>query len=210
MWKEKKLLGGLWSLCIDIFAGDRDFPVQLFKLNSWAVFLVASLSLGERRTWGHVIYGAQIANTSAHVLHFCSVAVWCPYAEMTTDQDLPMDGQCATAVFAAKGTDVTPNKDQGVIKVLSSLFQIFILAIQAWVLRIVSPDVCVLCLVLAISVCSYLCKRFVCWTQNQSLPSSGCEVPRAGWRPADDWGQSDYPLHRETAEWKKVWLQSWP
>lgn len=41
---------------------------------------------------------------------------------MTTDQDLPMDGQCATVMFAAKGTDVTPNKDQGVIKVLSSLF----------------------------------------------------------------------------------------
>lgn len=36
---------------------------------------------------------------------------------MTTDQDLPMDGQTATAVFAAKGIDVTPNKDQGVIKV---------------------------------------------------------------------------------------------
>ncbi|XP_076615292.1 peptidyl-prolyl cis-trans isomerase FKBP5 [Chaetodon auriga] len=37
---------------------------------------------------------------------------------MTTDQDLPMDGQSATAVFAAKGIDVTPNKDQGVIKVV--------------------------------------------------------------------------------------------
>lgn len=37
---------------------------------------------------------------------------------MTTDQDLPMDGQAATAVFAAKGTDVTPDKDQGVIKVV--------------------------------------------------------------------------------------------
>lgn len=36
---------------------------------------------------------------------------------MTTDQDLPMDGQSPTAVFAAKGIDVTPNKDQGVIKV---------------------------------------------------------------------------------------------
>lgn len=38
-------------------------------------------------------------------------------AEMTTDQALPMDGQSATALFAAKGIDVTPNKDQGVIKV---------------------------------------------------------------------------------------------
>ncbi|XP_051270770.1 peptidyl-prolyl cis-trans isomerase FKBP5 [Dicentrarchus labrax] len=37
---------------------------------------------------------------------------------MTTDQDLPMDGQPATAVFAAKGIDVTPIKDQGVIKVV--------------------------------------------------------------------------------------------
>ncbi|KAK2862043.1 hypothetical protein Q5P01_001576 [Channa striata] len=37
---------------------------------------------------------------------------------MTTDQDLPMDAQAATAVFAAKGIDVTPSKDQGVIKVV--------------------------------------------------------------------------------------------
>lgn len=40
-----------------------------------------------------------------------------PRAEMTTDQDLPMDGQSTTALFAAKGIDVTPNKDHGVIKV---------------------------------------------------------------------------------------------
>lgn len=38
-----------------------------------------------------------------------------PRAEMTTDQDLPMDHQ--SALFAAKGIDVTTNKDQGVIKV---------------------------------------------------------------------------------------------
>ncbi|XP_044025932.1 peptidyl-prolyl cis-trans isomerase FKBP5 [Siniperca chuatsi] len=37
---------------------------------------------------------------------------------MTTDQDLPMDGQSATAVFAGKGIDVTPDKDHGVIKVV--------------------------------------------------------------------------------------------
>ncbi|XP_020507498.2 peptidyl-prolyl cis-trans isomerase FKBP5 [Labrus bergylta] len=37
---------------------------------------------------------------------------------MTTDQDLPMDGQSATAMFASKGIDVTANKDQGVIKVV--------------------------------------------------------------------------------------------
>ncbi|XP_041671054.1 peptidyl-prolyl cis-trans isomerase FKBP5 [Cheilinus undulatus] len=37
---------------------------------------------------------------------------------MTTDQDLPMDGQSATAVFASKGIDVTANKDQGVIKIV--------------------------------------------------------------------------------------------
>lgn len=36
---------------------------------------------------------------------------------MTTDQDLTIDGQPATAMFAAKGIDVTPSKDQGVIKV---------------------------------------------------------------------------------------------
>ncbi|KAG8007756.1 Peptidyl-prolyl cis-trans isomerase FKBP5 [Nibea albiflora] len=37
---------------------------------------------------------------------------------MTTDQDLPMDSQSATAMFAAKGIDVTPSKDQGVIKIV--------------------------------------------------------------------------------------------
>lgn len=39
---------------------------------------------------------------------------------MTTDQELPLDGQSTTALFTAKGIDVTPNKDQGVIKVLYS------------------------------------------------------------------------------------------
>lgn len=47
---RKKLLGGLWSLCIDIFVRDRDFPVQLSKLDSCADFLVASLSSSERET----------------------------------------------------------------------------------------------------------------------------------------------------------------
>ncbi|XP_028303650.1 peptidyl-prolyl cis-trans isomerase FKBP5 [Gouania willdenowi] len=37
---------------------------------------------------------------------------------MTTDQDLSLDGKSATARFAAKGIDVTPCKDQGVIKVV--------------------------------------------------------------------------------------------
>ncbi|XP_010787245.1 peptidyl-prolyl cis-trans isomerase FKBP5 [Notothenia coriiceps] len=37
---------------------------------------------------------------------------------MTTDQDLTMDGQPATSVFASKGTDVTPKKDKGVVKVV--------------------------------------------------------------------------------------------
>ncbi|XP_054473124.1 peptidyl-prolyl cis-trans isomerase FKBP5 [Anoplopoma fimbria] len=37
---------------------------------------------------------------------------------MTTDQDLTMEGQPDTAVFAAKGIDVTTSKDQGVIKVV--------------------------------------------------------------------------------------------
>ncbi|XP_034022308.1 peptidyl-prolyl cis-trans isomerase FKBP5-like [Thalassophryne amazonica] len=39
-------------------------------------------------------------------------------AEMSTDQDVLMDGHSATAIFAAKGIDITPNKDQGVIKVV--------------------------------------------------------------------------------------------
>ncbi|MEQ2278975.1 hypothetical protein AMECASPLE_004754 [Ameca splendens] len=37
---------------------------------------------------------------------------------MTTDQLLPMDDKSATAVFAANGIDVTPKKDQGVMKVV--------------------------------------------------------------------------------------------
>lgn len=46
---------------------------------------------------------------------------------MTTDQDLPMDAQSATAVFVAKGIDVTPSKDQGVIKVFIVIAVISIL-----------------------------------------------------------------------------------
>lgn len=38
---------------------------------------------------------------------------------MTANQDLPMDGQPTTAAFVAKGIDVTPNKDRGVVKVFS-------------------------------------------------------------------------------------------
>lgn len=37
---------------------------------------------------------------------------------MTTDQFLPMDDKSATAAFAANGIDVTPRKDQGVLKVV--------------------------------------------------------------------------------------------
>lgn len=40
---------------------------------------------------------------------------------MTTDQDLPLGGQSAAAVFAARGVDVTPSKDRGVIKVPASV-----------------------------------------------------------------------------------------
>lgn len=43
--------------------------------------------------------------------------------KMTTDPFLPMDDHSA-AVFTAKGIDVTPNKDQGVIKVIF-LFNFF-------------------------------------------------------------------------------------
>ncbi|KAM6979547.1 peptidyl-prolyl cis-trans isomerase FKBP5 [Aplochiton taeniatus] len=37
---------------------------------------------------------------------------------MTTDKNLSMDGQSVTATFAAKGIDITQNKDQGVCKVV--------------------------------------------------------------------------------------------
>ncbi|XP_061907132.1 peptidyl-prolyl cis-trans isomerase FKBP5 [Entelurus aequoreus] len=37
---------------------------------------------------------------------------------MTTDQDLSMDGPAASAEFATKGVDVTPKKDQGIIKLV--------------------------------------------------------------------------------------------
>ncbi|XP_077384949.1 peptidyl-prolyl cis-trans isomerase FKBP5 [Festucalex cinctus] len=37
---------------------------------------------------------------------------------MTTDQDLSMDGPSTAAVFAAKGTDVTSKKDQGIVKLV--------------------------------------------------------------------------------------------
>lgn len=37
---------------------------------------------------------------------------------MTTDQDLPLDNQAVPATFVSKGIDITPNKDQGVIKVM--------------------------------------------------------------------------------------------
>lgn len=33
-----------------------------------------------------------------------------PRAEMTTDQDLPIDGHSTTAVFIAKGIDLTDRK----------------------------------------------------------------------------------------------------
>lgn len=43
---------------------------------------------------------------------------------MTTDPFLPMDDHSA-AVFTAKGIDVTPNKDQGVIKVIQFVALVF-------------------------------------------------------------------------------------
>lgn len=99
---------------------------------------------------------------------------------MTTDQDLPMDGQSITALFTAKGIDVTPNKDQGVIKV-------------------------------------FCCQTFKCvFVQTSNLPlklgvllkwklvSTDCEASRTRWRPANDWRQSDRPLHRKAAEREEV------
>lgn len=54
---------------------------------------------------------------------------------MTTDQDLKMDGQPATSVFATKGTDVTPKKDKGVVKVFTVIYLncfkiVFLLALR--------------------------------------------------------------------------------
>lgn len=47
--EEKFLPGGLWSLFIDIFAKDYEFPLQLYKLDVCAVFLT-SVSLSEHET----------------------------------------------------------------------------------------------------------------------------------------------------------------
>ncbi|XP_035236679.1 peptidyl-prolyl cis-trans isomerase FKBP5 [Anguilla rostrata] len=37
---------------------------------------------------------------------------------MTTDRELSEEGQCSTAVFTSHGVDITPRKDQGVLKVV--------------------------------------------------------------------------------------------
>ena len=47
----------------------------------------------------------------------CRVRVACPDADMTTDKDQSMDDQSPAVVFAAKGIDVTPSRDEGVLKV---------------------------------------------------------------------------------------------
>lgn len=69
-----------------------------------------------------------------------------------------MGGQSTTAAFAAKGIDVTPNKDQGVIKVFivfvlkfyfrhsSTSFHVFF---SVWISQ-------------RLSLRHYLSKRFVC------------------------------------------------
>lgn len=50
---------------------------------------------------------------------------YCPHTQMTANQDPPMDGQPTTAVFVAKGIDVTPSKDRGVVKVLILFIKAF-------------------------------------------------------------------------------------
>ncbi len=148
------------------------------------------------------------------VNHFYSVAVWCPHAEMTTDQDLPLDGQSATALFAAKGVDLTTNKDQGVIKVfviITLSFNIVIVAVEwdslfynmSWL------DFCLFCPHLTAFVSSILSvKRCLSRSVSLSLLCAGREASGSWWRPANDWGQSYCPLHWEVAQREKVWLQS--
>lgn len=64
------LLGGLWRFCADIFfVSDHDFPEQLHKLDS----LPLVFPKGVHETCGHVIYGAQLANTLACVFIFSTV-----------------------------------------------------------------------------------------------------------------------------------------
>lgn len=58
-------------------------------------------------------------------LDYDPASLECPQEDMTTDQDLSMDGASTAAVFAAKGIDVTPKKDQGIIKVLLSSFVVW-------------------------------------------------------------------------------------
>lgn len=124
----------------------------------------------------------------------CSVTVWWPLAEMTTDQDLPIDAKSATAAFAAKGIDLTSNKDQGVIKVFTyHCFRFEHFMVRAYCLTMIPVS---------------LSKRRLWWIGNLAFVFVGCEVSRIRWRSADDWGQSDCPLHWKAAHGEEVWLQS--
>lgn len=51
------------------------------------------------------------------VTFLCRFRVAVPGADMTTDKDQSKDDQSPAVVFAVKGIDVTPNKDEGVRKV---------------------------------------------------------------------------------------------
>lgn len=82
---------------------------------------------------------------------------------MTTDQDLPMDGQSTTAAFAAKGIDVTPNKDQGVIKVFIVFFLKFYFKHSSTSLtHCFMTCSCFFCLDLTASISSTLSVKKVC------------------------------------------------
>uniref|UniRef100_A0A3P9J1J7 peptidylprolyl isomerase n=1 Tax=Oryzias latipes TaxID=8090 RepID=A0A3P9J1J7_ORYLA len=74
-----------------------------------------SLSAHPRRTVAAGPAGGEDVFVNAPRGNSCCLM---PSVKMTTDQDLLMDGPAATSVIAAKGIDLTPNKDQGVIKVV--------------------------------------------------------------------------------------------
>lgn len=103
------------------------------------------------------------------------------HAEMTTDQDLPQDGQYTMALFTLKGVDVTPNKDQGVIKVFfcQTFKGIFFYKSQK---RPVKHGV------------------LLKWKRV----AADCEASRMFWGKANDQRQSDHPLHREAVEHEEV------
>lgn len=96
-----------------------------------------------------------------------------------------MDDPAATAMFAAKGIDVTPDKDQGVIKVFTSFnFQNVLVCSSVDGTGDVTLD--------------FLTK----WKVVSLF--AGNKPPRTQWGPTNDWGQSHRPLHWKTAHWEEI------